>query len=943
MTARHSARRAIRPLVALAGVVALLAGAGLVGEPASAGTVPFAAAGSGMTKTKTVKRTYLDNGKTTVVDKRTVTVHVDQTANLRSLQLIHVSWSGAHPTGGLVADQNSDLAQNEEYSFALFECRGTDTTTHPLSPDTCWTQYADERFVDTGSGGPNFPAWRSDALARPSQRAAYVDQPKHLTDTCYSALYGTSTQRWVPYRGADGHVYPGGLFGCQGQAPEATPANLSSLSLPTNETYGVTARNGKGSATFDVFTAEDHQSLGCSQHVPCSLVAVPIMGISCDPAGEKLPPAQRPTGNDVADATAACETKGKFAPGEQLPSQASGAAAVDGALWWAPSNWDNRISFPLSFAPSDNACSLTTSKTPVDIYGSELMTQATTQWDPAFCLNSKLFDLGHVQAPEPEARSLLESGNVDAAYTSRPPDTPYTAPTVNAPVAVTGFGIGFAVDGADGRPVGHLNLDARLLAKLLTESYPSQPFVKDADPALAGNPLNITFDPEFQALNPGIPAKVRDAAATLLTLNTDSDVIYALTSYIEADPEARLWLNGKPDPWGMRVNPNYSGISLPVYNWPLLDSFEPVDEYQPGRNDCLWADPLPYLPLVAAPTARLFSIGQDVEFALAQSQTTCVLNPYNPGSTDGSKLVANGRQAAGSRFMLGTVSLGDAAREGLSLASLESTSDVSPSTAITDTSGRTFVAPTPASLRAAAHTLHPDDATGTWPIPYTALRNPGNAKAYPGTMVVYAAIPTETLPRGEAKDYGTFLEFAAGSGQHQGTAQGDLPPGYLPMTSRNGLAQLADYTRRAATAVAAQRGALPPLVAPPPPPHQHHPSSSPPPGGGSSVPPVGGTRTPPPPGAGPVGGQTGSQGGEFGAPTGGASTPPAAPASSAAPTTPPSSSESSLTNAQPAAASTPLVDSTLSGMVLPIVAGLALAAGIAGVATRLRPRAGRRR
>ena len=36
-----------------------------------------------------------------------------------------MSWSGAHPTGGIVADQNSAAAQDEEYPFVLLECRGS--------------------------------------------------------------------------------------------------------------------------------------------------------------------------------------------------------------------------------------------------------------------------------------------------------------------------------------------------------------------------------------------------------------------------------------------------------------------------------------------------------------------------------------------------------------------------------------------------------------------------------------------------------------------------------------------------------------------------------------------------------------------------------------------------------------------------------------------------
>ena len=70
---------------------------------------------------------------------------------------------------------------------------------------------------------------------------------------------------------------------------------------------------------------------------------------------------------------------------------------------------------------------------------------------------------------------------------------------VNAPVAVTGFAISYAIDGANGQPYTTLRLTPLLLAKLLTESYPGDSFMEEEDPALAHNPLNITQDPEFQA------------------------------------------------------------------------------------------------------------------------------------------------------------------------------------------------------------------------------------------------------------------------------------------------------------------------------------------------------------------------------------------------------------------------------------------------------------
>ena len=105
---------------------------------------------------------------------------------------------------------------------------------------------------------------------------------------------------------------------------------------------------------------------------------------------------------------------------------------------------------------------------------------------------------------------------------------------------------------------------------------------------MAKNPQSIFDDPEFLALNPGFIANkglVQAApAATLFSILSQSDVMWALTSYINADPEARAWLNGKPDPWGMVVNPAYKGISLPVESWPLLDTTTNGPDYAESSN-----------------------------------------------------------------------------------------------------------------------------------------------------------------------------------------------------------------------------------------------------------------------------------------------------------------------------------------------------------------------
>ena len=73
-----------------------------------------------------------------------------------------------------------------------------------------------------------------------------------------------------------------------------------------------------------------------------------------------------------------------------------------------------------------------------------------------------------------------------------------------------------------------------------------------------------------------IPAQLAAAASVLLALSGESDVTWALTSYINSNPAARAWLNGQPDPWGMTVNCEYKGIKLPVSSWPLLSTYYPL-------------------------------------------------------------------------------------------------------------------------------------------------------------------------------------------------------------------------------------------------------------------------------------------------------------------------------------------------------------------------------
>ena len=792
----------------------LVAAAALIGfsGPSRAATAATTSAPA-FTQTETIARSFLAGGQETVADTRTVSLNVSQTANLQGRQEIGVSWSGAHPTGDIVPDPNSSDGQYEEYPVVLLECRGGTSGTDQVTPETCWTQDANSRY----QGGFADEPYQLDQYAS-SPGAAVVGEPSPLPSTTQepycqvdeTGANGTPVRYWVPWVAADATVYDGGAAGSCGEPPEATDGQ--SAALPSNETYGVTGLDGSGSAEFDVFNSTQNATLGCSASVTCSLVAVPIMGVSCD---ADVSPA--PTPADLAQ----CEATGAVPPGtaaDGSPPNFPYDLTVSGRLWWSPSNWRNRITVPLTFAPTPSSCPVVSSNNSVDVYGSELLLQATSQWEPYFCLgdDSKTFTFDHVSESEPEARDQVATGAAEAAFTSDAQPLGYGKPVVNAPVGVTGFTVSYSVDGTNGEPITTLKLTPLLLAKLLTNSYPV--LLEDqADPALDGNPLNITNDPEFEALNPGISQFGTGlfSASELISLSESSDVVESLTTYINDDPAARAWLNGTSsgEPAvcnsagvyqagatdacpAMVVNPAYKGITLPVDQWPLLSTWESTayDE-DPQVQYCLQSSPEPFDTLLAAPLGNLEDISEAMQFHHANSTTTCT--PDTPGAPN--SLSGAGTQSPGDYFQIAITPLADDERYDLQTAELQTTTG-------------TFVAPSNASLEAATNLLQPDPSTGTWPIPYDQFETAAGAAAYPGTMVVYAAIPTSGLPAADATDYAALLTFAAGPGQTPGSGVGQLPPGYLPLTAADGLGGLAAYTLAAAADVAAQNGQVPALT-----------------------------------------------------------------------------------------------------------------------------------
>ncbi|GAB3865263.1 hypothetical protein GCM10028801_35470 [Nocardioides maradonensis] len=705
-----------------------------------------------------------------------VHVHVDNTTELRGRERVHITWSGARPSAGRAADPFGANGMNQEYPMVLLQCRGTVRT---VTPSTCFTSTWNQRSAILPGSNPYGAMWAADDQATAAQRDIHPSLPAACTKDTDPGTAGV--QAYVP-DGSNVHLTPfiarsGKVYSACSAATMPPEAAVDSA-LPPAEVAAFTDENGNGAADFEVRSADDNASLGCDSHTACTIEVIPITGISCQSASTSA----------VPEAAGSCQKQyGKCPPGSVYGGSACPGTdtAVTAAWWWSPSNWNNRISVPIKFGLPPNVCDLLDPRPPVSFVGSDIMSQAALQWAPAYCLNKKRFKFQHNAMPEGTAWMNMQTNQAPAAFVSN--EHPAVSdPVAYAPTAITGFGIGYVIDKPNnGGEYKNLRMNARLIAKLLTESYNGRSGTDH--PGMQDNPVSIVNDPEFEQLNPGLDHTDREAAATLMSLSIPSDLIETLTEYLAQDKQASEFLAGKPDPWGMVVNPAYgpqgkAKFKLPTDNWPLLDDFEPA-----FQDDCHQANPAVYLNQVAAPVSTLRQISDALLSGWPLVSTRCdgtgVANTYQLGRVD--------RQSFGSRFMMGIVSLGDAARFGLRTAAIQTTSGH-------------YVAPTSASLSAAVKVAKEPTGAPQGPFSMDVKDVVKKGTAYPFTQIVYTAAKTHNLAQKQADTVASFIRIATTEGQHPGRGNGQLPAGYLPLTKKGVTAKLFSAAQVAARQIAAQ-------------------------------------------------------------------------------------------------------------------------------------------
>lgn len=745
------------------------------------GATPPAAPSSAQTYTKDVTRTFDNGDSVETVDQRTIKVDIDKTENLRGRQRVHITWSGARPTAGRSVNPFGDGASKpsdppralqQEYPVVIMQCRGSEGA--GLSPETCWTSTFAQRS-QVGVSDPTEALWRQDADAAASDRepVSGVLDPQACPDA-------TESTHLTPFIAAKGSK-PFPACSATTMPPEAAVGS----SFPPAEMSAFTNTSGTGDVYFEVRSDVENESLGCNDQTACSIVVIPIEGLSCLPKGTEMYAAR------------ACRKEGVQQPGTMYDSSLGSDAAVTSRYWWSASNWKNRITIPITFGPPPNVCNLLDSRSPVGFFGSELMSQTALQWAPAYCLNQKRFKFQANKMPDDAAFGLLGTGEAAAAFVSAKHES--TDPIGYAPTAITGFGVGYVIDKPNNAgEVTDLRLNARLIAKLLTNSYTGRQAGSE-HPGMTNNPMRINLDPEFKALNPDISQDLDpDIGASLMSLSVASDVMDSLTSYIKRDPEAHAFLNGNPDPWGMLVNPAYKGINLPVSDWPLNDDWR-----IPSGSDCGKANTTPYATQLAAPVGSMRTIAEALldGWPLVQTKVDSVPDA-NSASGFLCKYGRIDRLDIGHRFILGVIDLGDAERLGLRTAALQ-TSAKNSGASFTGPQGRTFAAASSKSMSDALLAYGPAKCRVA---PFVFDPKAMKATAYPGTMIVYTAARLRGLEKSQAKNVASFVRISSSEGQRPGSGNGQLAAGYLPMKKGGATAALWTRAQLVADRIQHQRG-----------------------------------------------------------------------------------------------------------------------------------------
>jgi len=685
-------------------------------------------------------------------DFKNLQVTVSQTLDITH-QGITITWKGGQPTIDNGGGPGANFLQ-------LMECYG-DASTGP-SPQGC-------EYGSAGLLGP---------------RTANVSIGTRVGDLCAPGAV-PSTSNPPPSLNGDGPV-----LGCDPEEPgnsnppDTVQGDTQDYSVPfvpvgdpTHPAYGniqtaqyfdqftsnevqeaVTGADGTGQLQFETLTNTEAPGLGCGalesngQTRNCWLVIVPRG--QYEPNGYKI----NPTG-----------------------------AGSNGLLWSSPlsaSNWAMRVQIHLGYAPIGSFCPIGTQE--IQTIGTQIVARAVQSWQLALNKAAKCNTVyGYSAVPEATSTQQLSLPGSPAgmAFTTipigseaaRPGGSGGNAslpPIVYAPVAVSALGFGFNINESTGYISTPVKLTPELLAKGLTQVYRTDlpdyypTGLNEPGPAWSqSNPINISQDSQFTSLNPEVPSTAPISSLAPLLTEDHSALNQQVWQWIQADPAASAWLDNGTTTAANTVAADPAYTALKLGTAPASDSFPRAYSGQlnlgkssSGKDETRASlDLLPYVNSYDQAAADVLT---------ANNPTTGVWDDLAvaPDGTLG-WWDKNGVEPLGHILIWGVSDTADLAAYGLIDAEM------------CDNSGANCVAPSVASITTALNSAKPDSAGLLQVNP----ASPG-AGGYPLVQVTYAAVDT-TRSAADLTAYANLIAYAAGTGQTAGVAPGDLPPGYLPLTT----------------------------------------------------------------------------------------------------------------------------------------------------------------
>ncbi len=694
-------------------------------------------------------------------------VTVAKTKNLGN-EAVRVSWqwNGTNPGSHATMSTTS-----WDYNYlSVFQCWGDGTSGPDREQCQYGGQYSDQ---DAGTNRRLSPFNAAPEKVWALSRAVSpLDTFSHVITQSKDPLEYSSPNGYPATATASGivpmHASPSTAFPAGETVTDVDTAKFFDLYGSNEVPLARTNSDGSGQVYFEMQTVFESQFLGCGARIGtgaavtgrgCYLVVVP---------------------RDAIDSN-----------GDDVTARAGG---IEHSLYSSPlslSNWSNRITFPLGFEPVREPCALGGTERPV--VGQESLSVAISSWQTPLCAGGQ----GYFYATTSDdiARSSAASKLPKYSIVTDPlaPDavSPDNGSLVYAPTAASGVSVSFFIERYyanfvpaeyqkySGTRVEQLRLSPRLVAKLLTQSYKYSTVTIDGGPAhLQSAPNSLIDDPDFVALNKFTNpdgsedlsrdlahlSNQRDSLAKIFVTADQSDAVRLVWEWILADADARAFLAGTPDPWGMTINTFFKGVStytqldVPRADIPRLDDVCLDASVGFGNGATRPVCPLDAAPYVASLDAgsALTSRGQPIGSQSWQKD-------LSSGFIKPSKAVP---QLVGQRALIALTDTPSAQRRGLVSAQLENASG-------------NFVGPTVDSMTAALGQAVDTATPGVVRVPSGKV----SGAAYPLTRLSYGVTNPGLLDQAARNDYANFATFAAADGQVQGTRPGQLPIGYAPLTA----------------------------------------------------------------------------------------------------------------------------------------------------------------